>query len=33
MTLVDRVDVISFGGWKWAPGWEIFWMDPAKVAG
>ena len=27
MTLVDRVDVVSFGGWKWAPGWEIFWMD------
>lgn len=28
MTPVDRVDVIRYGGWGWAPGWEIFWMDP-----
>jgi hypothetical protein len=27
MALVDRVDVISFGGWQWAPGFELFWMD------
>jgi hypothetical protein len=24
---VDRVDVVRYGGWGWAPGWEIFWMD------
>jgi hypothetical protein len=28
MTLVDSVQVVRFGGWGWAPGWEIFWMDP-----
>lgn len=27
MTTVDRVDAIRLGGWEWAPGWEIFWMD------
>jgi hypothetical protein len=27
MTLVDRVDVVRYGGWEWAPGYEIFWMD------
>jgi len=27
MTDVDRVDAIRLGGWEWAPGWEIFWMD------
>jgi len=27
MTNVDRVDAIRLGGWEWAPGWEIFWMD------
>jgi hypothetical protein len=27
MALVDRVDVISFGNWQWAPGFELFWMD------
>jgi len=27
MTIVDRVDAIRLGGWKWAPGYELFWMD------
>ena len=27
MALVDRVDVISYGNWTWAPGFELFWMD------
>lgn len=27
MAMVDRVDVVRFGGWEWAPGYEIFWMD------
>lgn len=27
MTTVDRVDAIRLGGWGWAPGFEIFWMD------
>jgi hypothetical protein len=21
------VDVVKLGGWDWAPGWEMFWMD------
>ena len=27
MAIVDRVDAIRLGGWRWAPGYEIFWMD------
>jgi hypothetical protein len=27
MTLVDRVDAVRLGGWGWAPGCELFWMD------
>lgn len=27
MTTVDRVDVIRLGGWRYAPGYELFWMD------
>lgn len=27
MVIVDQVDAIRLGGWRWAPGYEIFWMD------
>ncbi len=27
MVNVDRVDAIRLGGWGWAPGYELFWMD------
>jgi hypothetical protein len=27
MVTVDSIDAIRLGGWGWAPGYEIFWMD------
>jgi len=27
MVTVERVDAIRLGGWGWAPGCELFWMD------
>lgn len=31
MVMVDRVDAIRLGGWGWAPGYELFWMDNAAA--
>lgn len=31
MTMVDRVDAIRLGGWGWARGYELFWMDNAAA--
>lgn len=27
-----RVDVVKFGQWDWAPGFELFWMEPNAPA-
>jgi hypothetical protein len=29
MTTAYRVDVIKLGQWDWAPGFEMFWMEPS----
>ena len=28
MTDTYRVDVVKLGQWDWAPGFEMFWMEP-----
>lgn len=32
MTDPYRVDVVKFGQWDWAPGFELFWMEPNAPA-
>ena len=32
MTDTYRVDVVKFGQWDWAPGFEIYWMDAQAPA-
>jgi glyoxylase-like metal-dependent hydrolase (beta-lactamase superfamily II) len=31
MTDTYRVDVVKFGQWDWAPGFEMFWMEPGAA--